>query len=216
VRPGSPRAHRRDRERLTDRIRQAHRRSRQAGGAPRVHRQLAAQGVPCCEDSVAKLIPRAAIRSQARRRFVVRTTDGRHDPPVAANTPDRRVPADRPDGVRAADLTDAPTGQDRLDPAVVLGLCTRRVVGWATADHLRAELAGQALRMARTHWRPAEGVLRHFRLDSRSARWGGPLSLVVRLEPWAAAADDRLVWPRRSRAGLLVTIREIASHCLSS
>jgi putative transposase len=45
--------------------------------------------------------------------------------------------------------------------AVVLDLCTRRVVGWATADHLRAELAGSALQMALRHRQPPEGVLHH-------------------------------------------------------
>ena len=50
-----------------------------------VHRALKAQGVACCENTVAKLMKAEGIRSKARRRFVVRTTDSRHDRPVAAN-----------------------------------------------------------------------------------------------------------------------------------
>jgi transposase InsO family protein len=159
VRPESPRAQRR--ARLTEQIRQAHQQSRQTYGSPRVHRELAAQGVPCCENTVAKLMRQAEIRSKARRRFVVRTTDSRHDQPVAENTLDRQFHVDRPDRVWAADITYVPTDQGWLYLAVVLDLCTRWVIGWATADHLRSELASQALRMALTHRRPAEGVLHH-------------------------------------------------------
>lgn len=158
-RPPSPQARRR--EQLTEQIRQAHQQSRQSYGSPRVYRELAAQGVPCCENTVAKLMRQAEIRSKAHRRFVVHTTDSRHDQPVADNTLDRQFHVDRPDRVWAADITYVPTAQGWLYLAVVLDLCTRRVVGWATADHLRAELASQALRMALTHRRPGGGLLHH-------------------------------------------------------
>jgi transposase InsO family protein len=45
--------------------------------------------------------------------------------------------------------------------AVVIDLCSRMVVGWATADHLRAELPAEALRMALTHRRPTGALLHH-------------------------------------------------------
>jgi transposase InsO family protein len=44
---------------------------------------------------------------------------------------------------------------------VVIDLCSRKVVGWATADHLRAELSVEALRMALTHRRPTGELLHH-------------------------------------------------------
>jgi len=43
----------------------------------------------------------------------------------------------------------------------VIDLCSRRVVGWATADHLRTDLTLEALRMALTHRRPAGELLHH-------------------------------------------------------
>ena len=120
-----------------------------------------ARGVTCCENTVAKLMKAEGVRPKARRPFVVRTTDSRHGHPVAANTLNREFYPDRPDTVWTADITYVPTAQGWLYLAVVLDLCSRRVVGWATADHLRSELACDALRMALKHRRPTGEPLHH-------------------------------------------------------
>lgn len=146
---------------LVEQIRAVHRRSRSVYGSPRVTRELQAQGATCCENTVAKLMRDHEIRSRARRRFRVRTTDSRHDAPVAANRLDRSFDPERPDTAWAADLTYVPTAEGWLYLAVVLDLFSRKVIGWATADHLRAELPLEALRMALTHRRPAGPVLHH-------------------------------------------------------
>jgi len=158
-RPPSPAAVRRDR--LVAEIRRAHGESRDTYGSPRVYRALKARGVPCCENTVAKLMKAQGVRPKARRPFAVKTTDSRHDRPVAPNTLNREFYPDRPDAVWTADITYVPTAEGWLYLAVVLDLFSRRVVGWATADHLRSELACDALRMALTHRRPGEGLLHH-------------------------------------------------------
>jgi transposase InsO family protein len=158
-RPQSPGALRRDR--LVREIRQAHSDSRATYGSPRVYRALKARGVPCCENTVAKLMRAEGVRSKARRPFVVQTTDSRHDCPVAGNVLNRQFYPDRPDAVWTADITYVPTAEGWLYLAVVLDLFSRRVVGWATADHLRAELTCDALRMALEHRRPTGELLHH-------------------------------------------------------
>ena len=158
-RPPSPTAVRR--AGLVERVREAHRDSRSIYGSPRVHRELAARGVACCESTVAKLMRRHDIRSKARRRFVPRTTDGRHDRPVPENALAREFYPDRPDTTWVADITYVPTAEGWLYLAAVIDLCSRKVVGWATADHLRTDLTLEALAMALTHRRPAEGLLHH-------------------------------------------------------
>ena len=60
-----------------------------------------------------------------------------------------------------ADSTYLPTQQGCLFLAVVLDACSRRIVGWSMATHLRAELVVVALAMALQHRRPAAGVLHH-------------------------------------------------------
>jgi transposase InsO family protein len=158
-RPPSPTALRR--ERLVAQIRRAHEEARSVYGSPRVHRELKARGVACCENTVAKLMRRHGIRSKAGRRFVPRTTDSRHDRPAADNILAREFYPDRPDTVWAADITYIPTAEGRLYLAAVIDLCSRQVVGWATADHLRAELPVEALRMALTHRKPTGELLHH-------------------------------------------------------
>jgi putative transposase len=150
----------RRRDQLVGAIRQAFDGSRSTYGSPRVFRALRARGVACCEDTVAKLMKAEGVRPKARRPFAVRTTDGRHGHGVAADTLNRESYPDRSDAAWTADITSVPTAEGRLDLAVVLDLVSRRVVGRATADHPRAELACDALKMALEHRRP-KGELQH-------------------------------------------------------
>lgn len=158
-RPASPAAVRR--ERLAEQIREVHEGARSVYGSPRVHRELMARGVACCENTVAKLMRAHGLRSKAVRRFVPRTTDSRHDRPTAGNVLAREFYPERPDAAWAADITYIPTAEGWTYLAVVIDLFSRKVVGWATADHLRAELPAEALRMALTHRRPAGELLHH-------------------------------------------------------
>jgi putative transposase len=158
-RPASPGEVRRGE--VLDQIRRVHQESRQTYGSPRIHKALKAQGVSCSENTVAKLMKGHAIRSKASRPFVVKTTDSRHDRPVAENVLAREFYPDRPDQVWTADITYVPTAEGWLYLAVVLDLFSRRVVGWAMADHLRSELTCDALRMALGHRRPRGELLHH-------------------------------------------------------
>lgn len=59
-----------------------------------------------------------------------------------------------------ADITYVPTWAGLLHLAVVLDACTRRIVGWAMANHRRIELVLDALNMA-LHQRRPENVIPH-------------------------------------------------------
>ncbi len=96
-----------------------------------------------------------------RRRRVPRTTDSRHDHPVAPNLPGRRFAADRPDAAWLADLTYLPTGEGWLYLAATKDMATREIVGWSMADHLRAELVSDALLMAIRRRQPPPGLIHH-------------------------------------------------------
>lgn len=72
---------------------------------------------------------------------------------------ERDFDADRPNERWVADITYVPTGSGWCYTAFVMDLYSRGIVGWATADHLRAELALDALEMG--IWR------RRHRLDGR-------------------------------------------------
>lgn len=146
---------------LLEQIQQIHEESRQVYGSPRVHRELAAQGVKCSENTVAKLMRNAGVRSKMRKRFVVRTTDSRHAHPIAPNTLDRQFQQPAPDQAWAADITYIRTQEGWLYLAALIDLCSRKIVGWATGDSLAAPLVCQALEMALVHRQPNQSLLHH-------------------------------------------------------
>ena len=78
--------------------------SRRTYGSPRIHAELREDGVRIGRGRVARLMRRGGLTA-ARRRRVPRTTDSRHDHPVAPNLLDRKFAADRPDAVWLADIS---------------------------------------------------------------------------------------------------------------
>ena len=130
-------------------------------GSPRLTEELKARGYPCSENRIARLMHEHGLRAQAQPRFVPRTTDSDHDLPVAPNRLAERATPAGPNQVWLQDITYVPTAQGWLYLALVLDLWSRKIVGWAMADHLRSELVVSALQMACTQRRPAKGLLVH-------------------------------------------------------
>ena len=158
-RPASERQQRR--ERVTDQIRAAHEASRRIYGSPRIAAELKASGVGVCENTVARYMREAGVRSKIKGRFRMTTTDSNHDHPIPDNVLDRQFDASAPDRKWCVDITYVPTGEGWLYLAAVIDLFSRKIVGWAMAEHLRSELCTDALSMAITHRRPGPGLLHH-------------------------------------------------------
>lgn len=91
----------------------------------------------------------------------MRTTDSRHDFPIAPNLLEQNFTAAAPNRIWLADITYIETDQGWLYLATVMDLYSRKIVGWAMADHLRAELPLAALRMAISVQRPGAGLIHH-------------------------------------------------------
>ena len=145
---------------LAAEIRAGHEGSRGRYGSPRVHAELRAHGRRVGRKRVARLMRGMGLAARRKRRFR-RTTDSAHALPVAPNLLGRDFAAAAPDRVWLADLTYIWTAEGWLYLAVVLDLFSRRVVGWAMADHLGHELALAALDMAIARRRPAAGLVHH-------------------------------------------------------
>ena len=145
---------------LIEQIRSVHKDSRGIYGSPRVHRELLDRGVKVCENTVAKVMKQQQIRSKVKRRFVV-TTDSAHALEPAQNLLDRRFTVALPNRVWCSDITFVATDEGWLFVALVMDLCSRRIVGWAMADHLRSQLTQDALRMAVARRGPRPGLLHH-------------------------------------------------------
>jgi putative transposase len=144
---------------LVERIRAIHGRSRGTYGAPRIHAELAAAGTHVGRKRVARLMRSVGLAGVSRRRGV-RTTQRREGARPAPDLVERDFTAERPDRLWVADITYVSTWAGFLYLAVVLDAFSRRVVGWAMANHLRTQLVLDALDMALWQRRP-EVVIHH-------------------------------------------------------
>jgi putative transposase len=145
---------------LSRQIRTVHERSRGTYGAPRIWADLRETGVVCSRKRVARLLRLSGLQGCHRRK-------GPPSPrrtPGATPAPDlvrRDFAAPAPDRLWVADITYVPTWAGFLYLAVVLDAHSRRIVGWAMADHLRSELVIDAVDMALWRRRPTQGVIHH-------------------------------------------------------
>ena len=146
---------------LIDDIRRVHRDTHGRYGSPRIHVELKAQGRGVSRGRIERLMRHHGIRAIMTRPRRVRTTDSRHDLPIAPNLLDRNFTAAAPNRIWLADITYIETDQGWLYLAAVMDLYSRRIVGWAMRDHLRTELPLAALRMAISAQRPGAGLIHH-------------------------------------------------------
>jgi transposase InsO family protein len=129
-------------------------------GARRMARELQAEGFDVGRYRARSLMRKAGIAVRRKKRFRA-TTDSRHRYPVAPNQLARRFEVTAPNRVWGADITYLWTNQGWLYLAVVIDLFSRRVVGWALAEHMRLDLVSDALLMAVWRRKPPAGLIHH-------------------------------------------------------
>ena len=144
---------------LGDRIESIFRTSRRTYGRPRIHADLRDEGINVSGKRIARLMRERGVKGASRRKGIITTLRDRDARP-APDLVDRKFRADGPDEIWVADITYVPTWAGFLYLAVVLDVYSRRVVGWAMANHLRAELVLEALNMAVFRRRP-RNVIHH-------------------------------------------------------
>ena len=153
----------RRREQLSGHIKRIHAQSRRTYGSPRVFKQLKQEGVAVGRKTVASIMQSDDLRGKSPCKRHPRTTDSEHDHPIAVNVIQRDFTATAPNQKWLADITYIQTDEGWLYLAAVLDCFSRRIVGWATADHLRSELVEQALTNALQTRRPGptQGLIHH-------------------------------------------------------
>jgi putative transposase len=129
-------------------------------GAPRVQNELAKDGLAVSRKRVARLMREAGLKAKGRRKYRP-TTDSDHALPVAPNLLERDFHAERPDTVWVSDITYLWTRQGWMYLAVIVDLCSRKVVGWSLAERMTAALVCNALDAAVRSRRPAPGLVFH-------------------------------------------------------
>jgi transposase InsO family protein len=147
---------------LTTRIRAEHKRSRGRYGAPRIHAELRGQGRHHSRKRIARLMRQAGLAGRAPKRWKKTTIA---DPAAAARADairrDFTADAAKVNTRWCGDITYIATWEGWLYLATVIDIASRRVVGFALADHLRTELVADALANAVAARDPAPGVVFH-------------------------------------------------------
>jgi putative transposase len=145
---------------LSEKIEMIHRNSRATYGAPRVHAELAAIGIRCSRKRVARLMRRAKLRGCVRGGRL-RTTQRIALRQAAPDLVGRNFVSEEPDRLWVADITYVRSREGFIYLAFILDACSRRVVGWSMATHLRSELVVDALQMAIARRKPSPGLVHH-------------------------------------------------------
>ena len=158
---GPSRREREDAE-LTGQIQAVHEESNGRYGAPRVHAELARRGRRHGRKRVARLMRTGGIAGKTPRRWKKTTIP---DPAAAARADrirrDFTADAAKVNARWCGDITYIGTWEGWLYLATVIDIASRRVVGYALADHLRTELVADALANAVAARDPAPGVIFH-------------------------------------------------------
>jgi len=147
-------------------------------GYRRVTHELGRQGLIVNAKRVARLMREDNLLALRAKPFVPRTTMSKHDCPIRPNL----VRGLRPTGldqIWVADITYVRLAEAFVYLAVVLDAFSRKVIGWALADHLQASLALAALDMALEARKPAPDSLIHH--SDRGVQYASDL-YVERLE----------------------------------
>jgi putative transposase len=140
-------------------------------GARRIAVELGAQGQPCGVDRVAKLLKIQGLRAIQPQSYKPKTTDSRHTLGFSPNLLMRAPPPAALHRVWVADITYIPLrGGSFAYLALVLDLCSRRVVGWSLADHMTETLVLDALQHAISARQPPSELIHH---SDRGGQYAG-------------------------------------------
>jgi Transposase and inactivated derivatives len=128
-------------------LRRVHQISRQTYGAPRIHRELRAEGIRVGVKRVARLMRQQGLEGSYRRRFR-KTTVADESARPAPDLIERDFTATAPNQKWVADFTYVRTWQGWLYLAVVIDVYSRMIVGWSMREDMKADLVVDAAKMA--------------------------------------------------------------------
>lgn len=147
---------------LAGHIKTIHAESKGTYGSPRVHIELAELGIACGRKRVARIMGAEGLVGASPRRYKTTTLADPGADPVLDLVKRAFGPGTiELDRVYVGDITYIRTWEGWLYLATVIDLASRKVVGWSMADHMRAELACDALDMAIGQRHPAAGLIFH-------------------------------------------------------
>jgi putative transposase len=176
-------------QRLLPEIKRVFKDSRKTYGSPRVFKALRGEGQVCGKHQVAGLMMQHGITPKRRRKFK-RTTDSDHNYPVAPNLVERVFEAEALNRLWTSDITYVWTSEGWLYLAVILDVCSRRIVGWGMSNRLQEDLVIAALEQAFGRRRVETGLIFH---SDQGSQFAG--------DACQKLLEDQRVRPSMSRKG---------------
>ena len=134
--------------------------NRRVYGSPRLTVSLRQEGLSYSRNRVARHMRALGLRARPKKAFKPRTTDSNHPHPIAPNRL-AGIKAQAPNEVWVSDITYVSTRQGWVYLAGVMDLWSRKIVGWATANHLKGSLVRAAMNQAIATRSPGPGLLSH-------------------------------------------------------
>jgi transposase InsO family protein len=136
-------------ERIEQKVSWFHGESDEVSGAPRILADLREDGEVISRKTVAKTMRRLGLRGICPKRWKTTTVTDPGDT-YPADAVKRQWDTGTLNTVWVGDITYLRTWEGWLYLATVIDACSRRVIGWAIADHMRTDLVEDALKMAIT------------------------------------------------------------------
>lgn len=155
-----PSARSQENERLLEKIKAAHKESRETYGSPRIHAELRFHGETCSRKRVAKLMKKVGLEAKMKKRFKV-TTKAYPKAKAAPNLLNQDFTANAPNRRWVADFTYVATGEGWLYVGIVLDLFSRKIVGLSMEERMTTDLVLKALEQAILHRKPQAGLVHH-------------------------------------------------------
>lgn len=145
---------------LISKVRQIHSATRGSYGSRRMSAQLKQDGYHVGRFRAGSLMKKAGVWVRLRKKFK-RTTDSKHNLPVAPNLLHRNFSVGRPNAVWCSDITYLWTLEGWLYLAVIIDLYSRKIIGWAMSPRIKSSLVKNALNMAYWGRKPWRGLIHH-------------------------------------------------------
>jgi transposase InsO family protein len=130
-------------------------------GSPRIFKEMKALGYRIGQKRVERIMRENKLFSTFRKRRNPKTTDSKHDNPISPNLLNRDFSAAKPNQKLVSDITYLWSKSGWLYLCMIKDLCTKEIIGWSVADHMRTSMVIQALENAVIRRPPAAGLIFH-------------------------------------------------------
>ena len=129
-------------------------------GSPRIYEEMRASGKRINRKRIARLMRINKIRAITKRKYKA-TTNSKHNKAVAENLLNQNFKSEELNRIWVSDITYIWTKEGWLYLAVILDVCSRRIVGWAMSERIKANLVVSAIQQALLNRNPEEGLIFH-------------------------------------------------------